>query len=281
MVFENYLPRSLRALHSRAFRVAGHGLAFLKASLHFAAPVAIFTCILAGQVLAQMNQTVSPVPPGFASPEWIRGAPTNGISAQASVLWGTDHNQLPSISVAVANTNVGGFSGQVEPGVPGDAISFFRKASTDEALYFQATNAICGPVELRNPKGTVIQPRNPEAFSAGAYPASFSLREARAHSPHPTAHYSGALVYGGGPLSEFSLADYFSVTNAGEYLLTVWPKIYHRPSTNSDTRYRVDLPPVSVTIKWPHDSEGTPPKTPPFGVREPRVPRPGQLSGGL
>ncbi len=48
----------------------------------------------------------------------------------------------------------------------------------------------------------------------------------------------------------FELGALFDIKNAGEYKLTVWPKIYKRSATNPDICQRLDLPPVSVTINW-------------------------------
>jgi hypothetical protein len=49
----------------------------------------------------------------------------------------------------------------------------------------------------------------------------------------------------------FQLSDYFDLKSPGDYQLTVWPKIYHRSSTNRDIVVRMDIPPVTSTIKWP------------------------------
>ena len=56
-------------------------------------------------------------------------------------------------------------------------------------------------------------------------------------------------------MGRFKLSDYFAITNAGEYRLTVWPKIFTRALTNKDLCERVDLPPVTITFQWPIEPE--------------------------
>ena len=50
-------------------------------------------------------------------------------------------------------------------------------------------------------------------------------------------------------LSSFEITDWFPVRKPGEYRLTIWPKVYKRLKENDDLCQRIDLPPVSVTIK--------------------------------
>ena len=52
----------------------------------------------------------------------------------------------------------------------------------------------------------------------------------------------------------YPLRDFFAIKEPGEYILTVWPKIYHRISTNSLDCERLDLPPVTATFKWDGDT---------------------------
>ena len=211
---------------------------------------ALCALTLVAPALAQTNQTVSPIPGTIPSSERNWGMPVNGICAEAAVLWESDHTQLPSIVLGAINTNANGFNG---PGLPvdeSDVFSLLGKAFTGQALYFAPTNIICGPVVLRDAKGMIIPPLKPEALSPESYPASFSISDAKQHNPHPRALYPHALVSSGGTMSRFHLADYFPVSGPGQYQLAAWPKIYQRPSTNSDACYRVDLPPVSVTIEW-------------------------------
>lgn len=122
---------------------------------------------------------------------------------------------------------------------------------------------------------------NPDVSSLKAYPPTYSLQTEHGHYLGRFKHgYSGPGVFplplfftiprtemvrfqlgrdsrakGTPPVASlyrrcFQLGDYFELKEPGEYKLTVWPKIYRRSATNDDICQRIDLPPVSVTIKW-------------------------------
>jgi hypothetical protein len=204
---------------------------------------------------APTNQTTSPIPGAVPSPEWNWGMPTNGVCGSAEVVWDQGVSNLPIIDVRVINTNLLGFSGEKQTTDPHDALAFFRQVIADTALYFSPTNFFCGPVELNDASGKLVPLRKPEVSSMESYPEFFSIANARKHNPRPETFFPVALSSWSSCLIQFQLGDYFDLKEPGQYRLIVWPKIYKRPDTNSDIARRIDLPPVSVTIKWNGGSE--------------------------
>ena len=122
-----------------------------------------------------------------------------------------------------------------------------------------ATNSFCGPVELRDAKGRSLPLLKPEVSQPDAYPARYSLSDEDANFIHRHGAYLGPgifpepvlAVHSSSDLAKFNLEEYFDLKEPGEYLLTVWPKIYKRAAKGADVCERIDLPPVTVTIKWP------------------------------
>jgi hypothetical protein len=196
-----------------------------------------------------LNQTTSPIPGAVPSPEWNWGMPTNGICGSAQVVCDTGISNLPIIDVRVINTNLYGFRGEKEPD-PHDALAVFHPVIAGAALYFAPTNSFCGPVELKDGSGRLVPLLKPEFSKIESYPPSFSVTYAKEHNPRTNSFFPVALLSSADSLIRFQLGDYFDVRAPGDYQLTVWPKIYKRPDTNSDNAQRIDLPPVSVNIHW-------------------------------
>jgi hypothetical protein len=135
------------------------------------------------------------------------------------------------------------------------------------------------PSRLKNYKGDEL-PLDPEVSSLASYPPTYSLQTESARHFRQFRWYSGPgifpmVLFFTSPRSDlvrfiirdpskpkepapvptlferwFQLTDYFDIKQPGEYQLTVWPKIYKRSATNSDICERIDIPPVTVTIKW-------------------------------
>jgi hypothetical protein len=147
--------------------------------------------------------------------------------------------------------------------------------------YYLPTNSFCGPIELRDSADRIIPTLKPEITSPSNYSVSYSLQEARGmYLSQFKFFYRGPEMFPlpvfatsirsellrfqlGEPIRQkrmdpegaladrwFPLKDYFDIKQAGEYKLTVWPKIYKRTATNLDVCDRTDLPPVSATFKW-------------------------------
>lgn len=134
--------------------------------------------------------------------------------------------------------------------------SVHEKTQSPEWLYYKGTNCFCGPIELRDARGKAVRLLEPQVSQAEAYPAQY-----RWHTEYSNASRRGYIgpgtfpepLLGAVPFSEIvrlKLARYFSLTEPGEYKFTVWPKVYKRSEKDKDLCERIDLPPVSVTIKW-------------------------------
>jgi hypothetical protein len=200
-------------------------------------------------VAGPTNQTSSPVPGMVSSSEGNYGMPTNGIFGVAQVVWDRGRDDLPIIDVRAVNTNLYGFRGEPEPN-PRDVLAVLRPIMMGTFLYFAPTNLFCGPVQLIDASGRALPLLKPEVSSMESYPFAFSVSYAKEHNPRPGTFFPAALNSSSAALVRFRLSDYFDIKLPGEYSLKVWPKIYKRPDTNSDIAQRIDLPPVSVIIKW-------------------------------
>ena len=153
-------------------------------------------------------------------------------------------------------------------------VNFTNRTAHDPSLfwkYFMGTNYIdgnycCGPVEMQDKEKRQLPLLRPQINFPSAYPPSYSLTNAQAFilrcrnrqavalngllSPFPLLPRDGVEV----DLPKFNVANYFKLETPGEYQLTVWPKIYKRSATNDDVCERLDLPPVTIPIKWNGDS---------------------------
>lgn len=123
-----------------------------------------------------------------------------------------------------------------------------------DGKYFVATNSFCGFVELRNESEDVITLLKPEMNLQESYPDSYNLKISNRilmeKISYMGADKPGCLSGTDPEQCRFHLKDYFKIEKPGDYQLTVWPKIYKRSETNSDLCERIDLPPVTIPIKW-------------------------------
>lgn len=200
---------------------------------------------------AQSNQLTSPIPGGIPTPEWNWGMFTNGICAEAGVSWwDRPHDRPPLIQVRVVNTNVNGFYGGAVREDIDDARVFLAKFFSDAYLFFQPTNLFCGVIELQDAHGRKLPALRPDLNSPGSYPDSFSYAEIRTNNPYAPMHFPVPLQSWWDQLARFEIRDHFVVPDPGAYKLTVWAKIYQRATTNDNVCHRLDLPPVSVMVRW-------------------------------
>lgn len=187
-------------------------------------------------------------------------AETNGIYAEVSFFPSIERDQSLTVNVSVVNTNVYGFWGQTvsEPKDAHDiAHSPLLKAMlSDSFLYFTPTNPFYDAIQLQDATGKTLPLFKAYASTSNSYPALFSLAAARKNNSYASSSEPRPLKSSRDTLAQFQLEDYFKIEESGNYKLTVWPKIYKRASTNDDICHRIDLPPVTVVIKW----EGQPSK---------------------
>jgi hypothetical protein len=192
-----------------------------------------------------------------AHAEVARGLSANGIYAELQVSHSTNEFKATEITVSAIDSKSDMIFGEGHLGTNWIESSRYN-ISHNTWRYFQATNSFCGPVELTDEAGRKIPLTHATISSSQAYPETFSLRaEWFRHffSNNPLAPRLGPMIFplplisGTSKLAVFQLKDYFDVRQAGQYELTVWPKIYKRSATNSDICDRVDLPPVSIGIR--------------------------------
>lgn len=200
---------------------------------------------------AQGNQTNEPIQ------ELVRGEATNGIHGEIEVTWTRNQIKLPEITIFVANTNTNETFNAHEGGTNWWK-DFADRVENNDWLYYVATNSFCGPISMCDGNGKELSLLKPDVSLLTAYPDSYSLNVEHWHYLSRYKVYLGAGVFppplmtysNSSQLAQFQLGDYFDIKSPGEYKLTVWPKIYERESTNDDICRRIDLPPVTVTIKW-------------------------------
>jgi hypothetical protein len=190
------------------------------------------------------DQSAPPIANVQRSEEWNWGAPTNGIFGGASVFWPAGRTNFPIVTVGFVNTNI------TEGITDEDLIVVMQRIHEDTALYFEATNRFCGPVELRDSNGNLVPSKRPDLTSAGRYPEAFSLSQLRASLDRQSKHtYGSPLLVSRGSVGKFRLDEIFEVTEPDHYVFTAWPKLYVRPDLNTDTCRRLDIPPVTVHIR--------------------------------
>ena len=201
------------------------------------------------------------------------GAETNGIRGEIEIKISPNTSVLQQVVVCAAFV-----SESNAPPVFGEADSV-DKISRNEWGYYMPTNSFCGPIEMSDAAGRRLSLLKPEVSALEAYPEAYSWRVEHADYFSRFQAYSGPGIFPlplfvvssrselvrfeVGPMSShgtypaaslyrrwFRLDDYFELKEAGEYKLTVWPKIYRRSEKDRDLCERVDLPPVTVTIQW-------------------------------
>jgi hypothetical protein len=209
----------------------------------------LFKCARAqDKVLGETREKISAINSGVPS-----SSETNGIAIGVGVGAGFDAGRTPEVFVSYDQT------ASVFPGTnslyPYWANVVKQHVEKEDWIYFKATNLFCGPIELRDASGEKIAMRKPEVSMLTAYPASYGLQVTASNYYKQFKGYSGPffpepLMRPASVLIAFHLQDYFKLIEPGNYKLTVWPKIYKRSATNDDLCERVDIPPVTVFIKW-------------------------------
>ncbi len=132
--------------------------------------------------------------------------------------------------------------------------------------FWGATNSFCGPIELQDVDGHKISSLKPTVSSPEFYPDNFSFTRVYENWQLQISKFKYFLSVPPMPgdcgadflcvsnkqyqIKSFRLTDYFKPEKAGEYKLTVWPKIYKQSETNKDLYKRIDVPPVTATIQW-------------------------------
>lgn len=232
-----------------------------------------------------MGQFSSAKTTGTANPDqsagWRLGEATNGIYGEVQVVWRGDQNQIPEVYVFVnegthnsnallaptwswwdqgpqrgtsSDDNFRGFGEAPNPKT--DWITKWYTRDNASWPYHMATNSFCGPIELVNAERVKLPSLKPAMNSPGAYPAFISFRAIGANipaddPPHTKRSDFPKPLIGAHPcLARIKVGDLFNIKEPGEYYFTVWPKIYMCSVTNSDTRVRVDVPPVTVSFKY-------------------------------
>jgi len=186
------------------------------------------------------------------SAQWIWGAPTNGVVGsvfveQPSKATGTievevyvhafDTNAPSSFLAAPTNS-------KPHP----NAIFSDMPMMRGWGVYFKPTNSFCGPVELHDADLRTMPSSKPELCSTQAYPAFFRSKQLGHLPGNPFKGRIAEPLIGRLPnLARFDLKDYFDV-EPGEYVLTIWPKVYKQVKEDDDLCVLVDLPPISVKI---------------------------------
>ena len=223
--------------------------------------LALFVAIslLGPQTLAgtQSNFVAHPL---LDSPgQWIWGAPTNGIVAglciertppmadrirvRVYLREAFGENETPPhlySEPAGANSGPTAYFGAMKPNAeqPGQF-----------GEYFEPTNGFCGSIELRSSAGTEIPLRNPTAFSNQVYSTSFRLGQLGYESPF-NVKLAKPLLWRLPLLGTYDLQNLFDLKEPGEYRLTILPKVYKRVKEDDDLCKRIDLPPLTVTVRF-------------------------------
>jgi hypothetical protein len=188
--------------------------------------------------------------------EWTWGAATNGVVGGIHVGRELHQHQLEIRIFAHEEFHVSADSlpptFYSEPNTNAISQDWFFKIpyGTNQAgCYFKATNYFCGPVALRNSDGVVVSSLNRNLTSIASYPKSFRHRELGVLDA-----FHGKMAWplvGRLPeLAKFKLDEIFEMKKPGDYVLTVWPKIYRQLKNDDDLCERIDLPPISVKINW-------------------------------
>jgi hypothetical protein len=206
----------------------------------------------ADDALDKRPMPISPKP--LRQEKW--GGQTNGVVGGLIVTANSGQQRSPTIAVllreaaGLADRRVLYFGGEDIPKLTG------TNAVLASPRYYMATNLFCGPMELRDSADQPVALRVSSIASPEAYPMCYSLRAAEDALMRRYSVYSGPplptpLMGYVAQLSMFHLEDYFALKQSGKYQLTVWPKVYKWLSATNDLCYRIDVPPVSVTVKWP------------------------------
>jgi hypothetical protein len=246
----------------------------MKAQLRLAASTLVVGTLLLlrpGAGCAQTNTAAQPHAEHGGQVAW--GEATQGIRAGVSVDWNYGRHKPPCVGVYVSqvpkpsvNASAPDAASMDERGMLYFGGEDVRKPTNRNnpriaPQYYQATNSFCGPIELRDELGRQVASLQPTVSSPKNYPASYSLTLVEGILAQRNVLYSGppmptALMTSVPQLARFQLQDHFAIKGPGEYHFVVWAKVYKRVSRTNDLCERIDLPPVSVAVKW----EGQAPK---------------------
>jgi hypothetical protein len=188
--------------------------------------------------------------------QWTWGIPTNGVVGGIYVSSNLPDHKTEYRVYVHEQFNVSGDSlpptFHSEPNSNAFPQGWFLKKFGDKSLagrYFEATNNFCGPVTLCDSNGIQAPLRRPELVSAAAYPSSF--RPSELGMLDALHNRMATPLFGRLPaLAGFKLEDLFEIKKPGDYVLTVWPKIYRRLKNDDDLCERIDVPPISLKIHW-------------------------------
>jgi len=186
--------------------------------------------------------------------QWTWGASTNGVVGGIYVGLPTGHETEYRIFVHEQfKVSVGSLPPTLysEPNSNAFPQGWFLKQLGDTnmaGMYFKATNYFCGPVTLRYSDGIQV-PLRSDLVSVAAYPSSFRRLDLGYLDDFHAK--TATRLFGRLPeLARFKLEDIFVMKEQGDYVLTVWPKIYRQLKNGDDLCERVDLPPISLKIHW-------------------------------
>jgi len=210
--------------------------------------VSILFLFAVGKLTADVSNQVDTVIYSVQNKMWkIEGAATNGISGDLSIMCG-------GLSRAWITVYLKRQGDQLLP------------EGTNCPVYWEATNSFCGPIRLIDANSNQVTSLKPIYSLPTSYPASLSMRQINEDFGRQLIKYKYILAFPKVPgypgrdflrdpnrdyqLTAFNLSDYFKPEKAGEYKLTVWPKIYKQSETNKDIYDRIDVPSIIVTIKW-------------------------------
>jgi hypothetical protein len=172
----------------------------------------------------------------------IQGEATNGISGEANIICEGQSRFFIVVNVMRQGNQL-------------------PLQGTNSPIYSGGPNSFCCPLELQDADGKEMVLLKPSVSSPESYPdicnitnLSYKIQNKFIIMllPVPESYSRDFLrdAYRNYQLISFNLNDYFKLEKTGEYKLTVWPKIYKQSETNSDIYKRIDVPPVSVMIKW-------------------------------
>ena len=202
-------------------------------------------------------------PPPRPDVKW--GEATNGLRCGISSLYSWVFIETPLTNIPYPNSSLVMTNAltQRPPRVigygPGDS-------NPDSPVWIGSPNGFFGPMELRNANGEKMPLLKPEANNPSYYPEFLRWSILRPQMSggvalgNPNGPHVGQwqefqryrdVQQAGGMLR--NLKSIFEVKEPGEYQLTLWPKIYKRsekPDEDHDIYQLINVPPVTVTIKW-------------------------------
>ena len=227
-------------------------IVMMKAIYSTTLPLLTAVCLLSFPCVTRAQRLgTNPLPA-----EITYGSVTNGIRAGIAV---PREGQKPveGISVFVTNSNPGEVF-QVDHHGTNYLKLLLEKVGNNDWLYHMATNSFCGPIELCDVKGRTLRLLKPEVSRPEAYPPRYSISTEEVNFLHRYRAYLGPGIFpvpvfadrSFSELVKLNPTEYFDLKEPGEYRLTVWPKIYKRMSKTNDLCERIDLPPVTLAIKW-------------------------------